>query len=211
MPWLDYGINFAMATPSDELMDYHHAMFAPDFLMDAVQNAQVNVGGTFVPLSQPASIIISYPPQQAPGGFLDKPQHIITLFFIFLLGISILGIIRRTTYLCIDLILLIGSGLFGILLCYLSFISVHEFLSPNFNIAWAHPFHLVAACVILFKKQFINTYYRCVIVCYTLFFLCLSFIPQHISLLHLIIPASMYGRALCVFITNLRKQKTIST
>ena len=196
IPWIDYGIHFAMAAPSDKHLDYRAAMFIPDFLMEAVQNGTIRINGKIIPPAKPAKTLLVFKPTEPYKSLLLHPKFIVLITFFVLLVVSIWGYFRKKHYRIIDFILLLFNGLLGLLLFYLTFFSVHESLSPNYNLLWALPVNILMAFIVLFSKKIYTYYAYFIIVLYGLFFLCLAFLPQHFSFFQLVIPIIILVRFL---------------
>lgn len=189
MPWLDFGIHLPMASPADKQIGFREAMFAPDFLMDAVLNAEVQVDGKPVALSQPTVTLVCFPGATPQASITDNPHLVVSAFCLALLLVSLFGFLRRQLFRGIDVFLLFITGIIGLLLFYMSFFSVHEYLFPNYNLVWALPLHAVAAVAVVVSKKFFYGYCSFVLVFYALFFASVAFIPQSISLSYLALPA----------------------
>ncbi len=82
---------------------------------------------------------------------LTKPLYIFSI--ILILG-AILTFIETKTlhyYRLFDSILLLITGLAGLLIFFLMFFSVHPLVKYNLNILWLNPFNLIAAIIIWVK------------------------------------------------------------
>ena len=207
LPWINAAIQIPIAAPADTHLTYRAAMFLPDFLMDAVQNATVISNGKSIPLAKPA-IQLLIPNQKllpAKASILCSPFFVITIVFILLFVITLLGIYRRRLYRFIDCFLLFVTGLFGVLLIFMSFISVHESMRPNFNLWWAFPLNFLAFFFVLFSSRILIKYYQFLCVLYGLFFFALPFIPQSIPFIQCVFPLLILFR----FIAYKSLQNTI--
>jgi len=194
LPWIDFGIHLPMATPSDYAMDYRSVMFLPDFLMDAVQNARVVVNGVEQPLARPSVCLLFFKAIKDQSPFWMLPPFWVLVCFITLIATTTIGFMKGKLALLTDVILLTVTGLMGLLLFYLSFFSVHEALSPNFNLWWAFPVHLVVLLIIIFYRKIFDYYSIFIIVLYGSFFVCVPFLKQSISVYYMLLPLVLLGR-----------------
>ena len=190
LPWINATIQIPIAAPADTHLTYRAAMFLPDFLMDAVQNATVINNGKSLPLVKSAVQLLVPNQKLLPvkPSILSSPFFVITIIFILLFIITLLGIYRRRLYRFIDCFLLFVTGVFGVLLVFMSFISVHESMRPNFNLWWAFPLNFIAFFFVLFSSRYLIKYYQFLFVLYGLFFFCLPFIPQSIPFIQCVFP-----------------------
>lgn len=196
LPWINAAIQIPIAAPADTHLTYRAAMFLPDFLMDAVQNATVVNNGIVMPLSKPAEQLL-IPNQKllpANSSFLSSPFVVLTCVFILLFLVTLLGIYRRRMYRFIDCLLLFITGIIGVLLIFMSFVSVHESMRPNFNLWWAFPVNFIAFFFVLFSYKILMKYYTFLFVIYGLFFFSLPFIPQSIPFIQCLFPVLIFFR-----------------
>jgi len=190
LPWINAAIQIPIAAPADTHLTYRAAMFLPDFLMDAVQNATVINNGKSIPLVKPALQLLVPNTKTLPAksSIISSPFVVITCISILLFLITLLGIYRRRLYRFIDCFLLFVTGIFGVLLIFMSFISVHESMRPNFNLWWAFPLNFIAFFIALYSSRFLIKYYQYLSIVYGLFFFSLPFIPQTIPFIQCVFP-----------------------
>ena len=53
----------------------------------------------------------------------------------------------------VDSALLLATGLIGVIIFYLMFVSTHPLVKNNLNLLWANPLNLIAAVLIWMKKM----------------------------------------------------------
>ena len=105
---------------------------------------------------------------------------------------------RKRTYLrVVDILLFFLAGLAGVVLFFLSFISTHPSIWPNWNIVWLHPFHLAAVILFALKKlRKVADYYHFInFAALTLMLVCWNFIPQHVNPAFIPLIASLWLRS----------------
>ncbi len=148
MPWSDLGIDIALGTPCDRVMQPGQDMFLPDSLYMEFRFALRE--GTELGSTERTLLPQRFFPSRA--GWLQP----VNLFFLFLLIQVIWGIyalnrtrndVERQRQMTIpDRILLAVCGLVGVLVVFLWFFPDHTATRPNYNLLWAHPLLLVLAC-----------------------------------------------------------------
>jgi len=190
LPWINAGIQIPIAAPADTHLTYRAAMFLPDFLMDAVLNASILKNGKLVPLVKPTVQILKVNQKLVPEklSWYEMPKFIIGLFFSFIILLTFLGIYKKRLYRFFDVLLLFITGVTGVLLVFMSFISVHECMRPNYNLWWAFPLNFVLFFIAIFSKRIMLQYYNFLFIVYGLFFLFLPFIPQSIAFIQCAFP-----------------------
>ncbi|MCC8142665.1 MAG: hypothetical protein LIO97_01185, partial [Tannerellaceae bacterium] len=105
------------------------------------------------------------------------------ILFIFIILITLYELYKKTYFRILDCILFFTAGIAGCVLFFLTFVSTHPAVYPNWLIVWLHPFHLVASILIMVKRfgkaaycyHFINF---AVLTCMLLGW---NFIPQHLN------------------------------
>jgi hypothetical protein len=159
--WLTFGIDLALGAPLDDSIGQNPQLFIPGNLMLVFAQAEiVRADGRRENLvSDTRQLAPSYPIIENP---LDSdPVTVLWLFFGFVLLVSVWEQRRRKYYRLFDFVLFFVYGLTGCLIFFLSFISIHPAVFPNFSMIWAHPLHIVFALALFIKpmKRFVR-YYR---------------------------------------------------
>ncbi|MDY3090830.1 MAG: DUF4105 domain-containing protein [Porphyromonas sp.] len=182
-PWLVLGTDLALGTPTDTVMTMRDKAFSPRYLYDILSQAKRKDGGVLL-----SGISRHEPYVQAKEEVkgLFTPGLVFSLLFglvagIYLLGLAYLG--RKIAW-GWDTLLFVPAGLGGLLLFYISVISEHQFVSPNYNLWILHPLHLLTLLG-LFPSLRLRTWLVCyhfvnfVAVC--VFLLVAYFLPQHFN------------------------------
>lgn len=170
--WLDFGIALAVALRSDQTASYEEQLFLPEYLMRAVAHAQIPVkmgeSSCYMPLECMSDTLLTMHPQVAAE--IAAPDAIApaTLFGIMLtisLFISLLELearrkknkqpspITRLAANSFDCLLLLATGLTGIIVWYLNFCSLHPAVDHNLNCLWLLPTHVIMAVLLWFKSK----------------------------------------------------------
>lgn len=161
--WQQFGIDLALGSGLDYELDARQQMFAPISLMQAFGGATIERGGERVPLVTDTNTLN---PGSDEGDILPPTPwylHPMTLAVALLLAmaaLSVRDVRRRNTTRWADSLLFGIAFLGGSVVAFLVFISTHEATSPNYNLLWLHPLHIVPAVLVWIKSA------KKVVVCY---------------------------------------------
>ncbi|MDR2026157.1 MAG: DUF4105 domain-containing protein [Prevotellaceae bacterium] len=143
--WLTFGIDLALGAPLDDSIGQSPQMFIPDNLMQVFGVAEIiQADGSIRDLvSETRKLAPGYPVIEKP---LDSnPSVILWSFFALVALISLWELRCKKHFRILDFVLFSVYGLTGCMIFFLSFISIHPAVFPNFSIIWAHPLHIVCA------------------------------------------------------------------
>jgi hypothetical protein len=150
--WLKFGIDILVGAPADKIATEYEKMFLPDILKDDFSETLIQRNFIRTPLvssNAGQQIIPDFPREKSSGIF--SPIVVMWAVFAIALIISLYGFIRKKACCWFDFILFFATGLIGVLVFYISFISIHPAVFPNYNILWLHPLQLVFAFCLLSK------------------------------------------------------------
>jgi hypothetical protein len=178
--WLTFGIDLALGAPLDDPIGQDLQLFLPENLMLVFAQAKiVRADGSENHLvTETRQLSPSYPVIYNP---LDSdPVVVLWLFFGLVVLISFWEWRRGKHYRLLDFVLFFVYGLTGCLIFFLSFISIHPAVFPNFSIIWAHPLHIILAVALFVKpmKKFVKYYLLVNGMILLLFILGWKFFPQ---------------------------------
>jgi hypothetical protein len=156
-PWLEFGIDLVIGSGADSLISLRSELFLPEKLMNALDHSVVKYpDGTeqaFVISSK--QIIQSQNKATAPGlKFWDSPLIIGSFIFLIYLTLVIAGHIKKRRFRWPFAVLYFVAGIGGCIVATIFFFSIHPCTSPNWNILWLHPLHLIGFVGFLFKKSY---------------------------------------------------------
>ena len=138
-------------------------MFAPISLMTAFDGATIERGGERVPLVTATTVLN---PGSDSGDILPPTPwylHPLTLALLLLavaVVLSVRDVRRRKVSRWFDSALFGIATLAGVLVAFLVFVSTHEATSPNYNLLWLHPLHIIPAIFVWIKSA------KKMVVCY---------------------------------------------
>lgn len=134
--WERVGVNILLGSRIDKVMSNMDIMFLPDYLRDGVAGAAL--GGR--PISAKPALLLDGNHLSPPG--INWPMVLTCSLFLLLLAGTLvpgLGWLGRT----VRILLLILSGLLGVIILVMWFATDHKACSDNFNLLWALPTNLM--------------------------------------------------------------------
>ena len=197
-PWLTFGCDLVLGSPTDHLATTHEMLFLPLYLKEAFAVATLTY-----PNEAPRQLCRlrihwskGWKRKKRPTPSSRRSCAVGLLFAIVLLLTGWEGR-KRTYWRVVDCLLFFLAGLAGVVLFFLSFISTHPCIWPNWNIVWLHPFHLAAVILFTLKKlRKVADYYHFInFAALTLMLVCWNFIPQHVNPAFIPLIASLWLRS----------------
>jgi hypothetical protein len=155
-PWSKLGIDLLLGALLDKKVSNREAMFLPDNLMAAFDNATINGEKLVSEKSELLPAII----RKKKSSFFT-PLFTFGILFLLILAMSFLKTKAAAIFLNVfDFIFFLVCGLLGVLLLYMWFGTEHAMTKNNFNLLWALPTHLFATAFLFSKKEWIKNYFR---------------------------------------------------
>lgn len=150
-PWLIFGTEIALGSPTDEFISPRAEFFLPLYLEKAFDSAVIaNADGTKRNLVIRKNILMdSFPEEEAEMSHLS-PMLCGWIFFVIILLLTFIE--KKRKFKWIDILMAFVAGMSGCLVFFLAFVSVHPATWPNFLILWLHPFHLLAIPILLVER-----------------------------------------------------------
>lgn len=197
--WLTFGCDLALGSPTDRKATAHEMMFLPEYLKDEFAKATVqNPDGTTRKLISD-TIQITTADGNAEindDGFFTPIVCSLALFLLVALS-TYIEWRKKKYFLIVDCLLFLAAGLGGVILFFLSFISVHPCTWPNWSMIWLQPLDLIAVILFSVKKLKKAAYYYHFInfAALTLMLLGWHFIPQHMNMAFIPLVATLWLRS----------------
>lgn len=161
--WLRFGIDLVFGYQADNNMPQLQSMFLPEILKYEFVDAQIydKQYKSKRPLVEKSKVIVSSKNiEQAELGFFDRPFYVFLALLIFVALLSAYELVFAKEYhRLIDSMLLMITGLGGLLIFFLMFFSVHPLVKYNLNLLWLNPLNIVAAIFIWFKRFRIQVFF----------------------------------------------------
>jgi hypothetical protein len=149
-PWMTFGIDLLIGSGADSLISVRQELFLPEKLMLVLN-----------PIYPSKPVLTSVPEPISELRFWDSPLKIGYLILAIYIVIALAGASLRakrskpfSTFHFPFSILFLVAGAAGCLVAFTTLFSDHPCTSPNWNLLWLHPFHLIAFVGYLFKKSY---------------------------------------------------------
>ncbi|GHT28430.1 membrane protein [Bacteroidia bacterium] len=208
-PWLIFGTELALGSPTDRIATPHEELFLPLYLEAAFDMATiVDAEGLERPLVVQTNILAEDAPDRIEKT-LFTPLVASLFFLVIILVITCLEWRKKKYFRFFDGILFFVTGLAGCTIFFLAFVSVHPATWPNWLILWLHPFHLIGAVLIAVKKlhKAATAYHGINFVLLTLMLIGWYFIPQTFNLAFLPLVVALWLRSgSALFCAKVNKQ-----
>ena len=151
--WAKFGIDMLLGREADELSTRWSSMFLPEVLCHEFGAVKIIAhDGTTRSLVNAEKIIVPRQDSIVKTNFLQLP--ITVTLTVLLLGVFLIFYEKRRKkyYKIIDSVLLIVSGLAGVIIFYLMFFSVHPLVHSNFNLLWCNPLNVLVGLFLWNRK-----------------------------------------------------------
>lgn len=182
--WAEFGIDLCLGSKADEIADYRQKMFAPFYLMAAIDSAKVVNGDIERKLVVDTKEIVPAEVEQDVTNFWLTPLQASCLLFLFVLILSIYGVWKKKMLWWLDILLFGTAGLAGCVIAFLVFFSVHPTVTPNYLLILFHPIHLIYLPFMVYRavKKKKDAYHLINFIVLTLFIALWGIIPQSFNL-----------------------------
>ena len=155
-PWLVLGTDLAMGTALDQEMSIAQRFIIPTEVARLLPHLSVATSSEGDNWVRPVQQAIAYgqPHPIAPAGLsLTHPQVVFTLLLLISVIVFIYRYRRKPVAGIIEGTIYLVAGLGGSLLCYLTFLSEHPMVSPNYNLLALHPLYLLIALLMPWRQR----------------------------------------------------------
>jgi hypothetical protein len=160
--WLKFGIDLVFGMDADKPSDNSESMFLPENLMNGFQTAQIiSPNGQIRKLVTEKNTLVNKEvvTEQNPSS-LSKPLSVSILLLVIGIALTFWDYKKRKLHFRIfDTLLLVITGIGGVIAFYLMFFSVHPLVKSNFNLLWLNPLNLVVAVLIWIKRVRVALFY----------------------------------------------------
>jgi hypothetical protein len=205
-PWLSFGIDLVIGSGADSTIMARQELFLPVKLLLALDKAKVrNDTASYALVAASRSLMESedknisvFRAENAPmPPFLHTPMFVNGLILLMVIGMTILGYVRKRRFRGMDFLLFFMAGTAGCIVCFICFVSTHPCTSYNINVLWLHPLHLLAAVLFLANiGQKLRYWYHLInFALLTLFLVSWHWLPQYV-------PGDAIPLVLCLWIRS---------
>ncbi len=147
--WSSFGIDLALGSVIDKKATPRQMMFLPNYVFRQFKYTELN-GESLVTRER---TILDYENFNSGNYFTTSPLFWFLLLLLFTITITIIDLKNGSRSLILDFFLFLITGLAGILLFFLWFLTDHSATALNFNILWAFPLNLVAAYFLVYRNK----------------------------------------------------------
>ncbi|MCW5515889.1 DUF4105 domain-containing protein [Muriicola sp. Z0-33] len=145
--WSSFGIDLALGAVIDRKIKRREEMFIPFKVRDQIATAQLSNK----PLLKRERTILEATTKRGGFYFTTSPLFWFALLMVFTVAISYIDITNKVRSRLLDFFLFFITGITGLLIFFLWFLTDHSATAVNLNILWAFPLNLVG-CFYLVKK-----------------------------------------------------------
>lgn len=159
--WTKFGIDLLLGRGADKIATKMEVTFLPEDLMDEFSEAQIkSSSGSWRPLIKSETVLVPKRDEAEPKQTLLQLPAVVSLIILLIgLMITYVEFVKKRNWKWIDSLLLIITGLAGLIVFYLMFFSVHPLVQSNFNILWINPVSAVIGIMLWIKYFNKVTYY----------------------------------------------------
>ncbi len=153
-PWARFGMNLAIGNPSDKPNTNEETFYLPDNMRIAFENA---TNGNKPIVGRTLPLFTAFRPNTAAASAFS-PILVFTILLVIGLILSYLQYKNNSKSILFDQILLVSTGLLGVLIVFLWFFTVHGVTMYNWNLLWALPTNLILAFMLKSSNKYLKYY-----------------------------------------------------
>ena len=154
--WLKFGIDIIFGMDADREASISESMFLPEVLMNEFETAQIHSSNGQIRKLVTEKKILVDKKEATPiiDSWVYKPTTVFIVLLIIGIGLTIWDIKERKRHFKLfDTLLLVLSGIGGVVAFYLMFFSLHPLVRSNLNLLWLNPLNLIVAVMIWIKPM----------------------------------------------------------
>ena len=151
--WLMFGIDLVFGKDADRIASKWETMFLPEVLSKELSEVQIvdNDSVTRM-LFKSETILVPKTNEIEKVNILKLPLFATSFLLLAVLLVTIYEYRKKKYFKFIDSLLLIITGLAGIIIFFLMFFSIHPLVKMNVNVLWCNPFNIVLGILLWFRK-----------------------------------------------------------
>jgi hypothetical protein len=150
--WTMFGIDLLFGRDADKLCTPEQSLFLPEILMEQLNSTKIITQEGEKEFVSDTSVLVNIREKTESSHFYLSPFFASILIWAVFSLLAILCVKAKNRLRWILFPILFISGIFGVILAYLMFVSIHPLVHQNWNILWLNPLNLVAAFLLFFKK-----------------------------------------------------------
>ncbi|TMM53344.1 DUF4105 domain-containing protein [Maribacter algarum] len=146
--WATFGIDLALGSIIDRKATPWEHQFLPLYVEKQMPNTTIN-GDAFVTKEE---MLVEEEPTEKGSLFVLTPLFWLIILMTFVVAVTYFDQKKKKRSKWLDFTLFLLTGLAGLLIFFLWFMTDHVFTKANFNLLWAFPLNLVLAFVFMKSK-----------------------------------------------------------
>lgn len=146
--WQTFGIDLALGAIIDKKATAWEHQFLPLYVSEQMVNTKVN-GQDFVSTDE---LLLTATPMPKGSIFILKPFFWLALLLLSVVILTYFDHKKEKRSRWLDFSLFLVTGLAGLLIFFLWFLTDHTFTKDNFNLLWAFPINLILAFILIKRK-----------------------------------------------------------
>lgn len=153
-PWYRFGIDMCLGQPTDKPITEWDELFLPMFLKEELGLLSIQKGNQMRPLVKRTHQLLEKQKTEKKTEWTNVLNPLVVFWtgFLFALLHVLFHIATGKDDRWAYLLFFTLTGLFGIVIFYVSCLSVHEFVSPNLNLLWMNPLLFVIGILTYVKR-----------------------------------------------------------
>lgn len=136
--WSSFGIDIALGSVIDKQAPAKDYLFLPEYVYKSFETATINGK----PIVTDTRLVLAAPKNTTKKSILLSPYVVFTLIMLIILVITFLDFKKGKRTRWLDFMIMLGTGLGGLLLLFLWFATDHTATAMNFNVLWLFPINL---------------------------------------------------------------------
>lgn len=163
--WGSFGINLALGSKLDKVATAKQYMYLPDYVYSGFKNSTVTRDSKAESLIKNDRFIIKFKEIKIKPSFFN-PLLVFTLILLIGSFITYKDVKRKQRTKWFDFLLLIATGIIGLVIVFLWFFTNHSTTPTNFNFLWAFAPNIIVAFYVAKDnlKLWVKTYLKTLIV-----------------------------------------------
>ncbi|MHB9054599.1 MAG: lipoprotein N-acyltransferase Lnb domain-containing protein [Paludibacteraceae bacterium] len=151
--WLMVGIDLVFGKDADKTASKWETMFLPEVLSREFSAVQVMQNDSVSrPLIKSEKILIEKKDVMVKFNRMQQPLTVTLLILVLGIIITVYEFRKKRNFKIFDSLLMLFTGLAGIIIFYLMFFSIHPLVKMNVNLLWCNPLNIILGVMIWNKK-----------------------------------------------------------
>jgi hypothetical protein len=154
--WSNFGIDLALGSVIDRKATPYEHLFLPIYVYEQLKHTTVNGK----PIVTKESVVLDIPTQEDNSFFLLTPAFWLGLLLLVVVYFTFTDVKQNTRTKWIDTLLFSLTGIAGVIILFLWFLTDHDATKGNYNILWAFAPNLIIAFYLLKNRptKWLRTY-----------------------------------------------------